>query len=231
MDPRSLSQRITAVAALDDPARRAVFDFVAASVNPVTREDAASALHLPRSTAAFHLERLATVGLLEAEFRRLGASGRPSKLYRRASTELAVSVPNSSYGLAGTIMATAIDEVRSTGGPIDEALQRAASDLGETFGGAAGAIEPVLTDTGYEPTPDGEGGWDFSNCPFHQLARDHTTTVCGVNGAFLAGALDGASDTEHRVDPPHPEARCCARISARETARDDTRDSAQQTRK
>lgn len=217
MDARSLSERITAVAALDDPARRAVFDFVAASMHPVTREDAASALHLPRSTAAFHLERLATVGLLEAEYRRLGASGRPSKLYRRASTELAVSVPDSAYGLAGTIMAAAIDDVRSRGGDIDDALERAATQLGETLGGESGAIEPVLLNTGYEPVPDGEGGWDFGNCPFHRLARDHTATICGINGAFLAGALAGSADEEHGVEPPRPGTRCCARICAQQT--------------
>ncbi|WP_167138458.1 helix-turn-helix domain-containing protein [Diaminobutyricimonas sp. TR449] len=217
MDPRTLSQRITAVAALDDPVRRAVFDLVAATGHPIPRDEVATALNVPRSTAAFHLERLVTVGLLEVEFRRLGSSGRPSKLYRRASTELAVSVPSSSYGLAGTIMAAAIDEVRGSGGPIDDALHRAATRLGETLGREAGAIEPVLENTGYEPIPDDEGGWDFGNCPFHQLARDHTATVCGINGAFLAGALDGAPDDEHTVDPPRPEARCCARVSAQQT--------------
>jgi predicted ArsR family transcriptional regulator len=169
---------------------------------------------VPRSTAAFHLERLVAVGLLEVEFRRLGSSGRPSKLYRRASTEVAVSVPDSSYGLAGTIMATAIDQVRGSGEPIDDALHRAATHLGETLGAEAGSIEPVLENTGYEPIPDDEGGWDFGNCPFHRLAREHTTTTCGINGAFLAGALNGASDAEHTVEPPRPEGRCCARISA-----------------
>ena len=73
----SRTEQIAAVAAIGDPQRRALFEFVSRSVNPVSREDAARALGVPRSTAAFHLDRLVDEGVLETEFRRLSGKTGP----------------------------------------------------------------------------------------------------------------------------------------------------------
>src|SRR3954466_5859120 len=104
--PRSLSDRVSAVGALDDPARRALLELVTARGEPVSRDEAAQALGLSRRATAFHLDRLAEAGLLTVEFRRLTGrtgpgAGRPAKLYRRADIEVAVSVPERHYDLAG----------------------------------------------------------------------------------------------------------------------------------
>lgn len=216
-----LTQRVAAITALDDPVRRAVYEFVSAADGPLSRDDVTTALKLPRSTAAYHLDRLAENGLVAVQFKRLGdksgpGAGRPSKLYVRAHTELSVSVPDRRYELAGEIMATAIEESTRTGGPIEETLHRVARETGAAMGEASGTLERVLTDTGYEPRADDNGGYDFDNCPFHQLARSHTETICSLNGQFLDGALAGAQDFEHCVEPPKPGARCCARIAVRE---------------
>ena len=66
--------------------------------DPLSRDEAASALGISRELAAFHLDRLLRAGLLEAEYRRLGGrtgpgAGRPAKLYRRSSREIAISLP------------------------------------------------------------------------------------------------------------------------------------------
>ena len=60
------------------------------------------------------LDRLVDEGLLEVGFRRLSGrtgpgAGRPSKLYRRSSRQLSVSLPERRYDLAGSLLATAID--------------------------------------------------------------------------------------------------------------------------
>ena len=61
---------------------------------------------MARHQAKFHLDRLEAEGLLETEFARLGGrsgpgAGRTSKLYRRAAREIAVSLPDREYELAG----------------------------------------------------------------------------------------------------------------------------------
>ncbi|HEX7474226.1 MAG TPA: helix-turn-helix domain-containing protein, partial [Candidatus Limnocylindrales bacterium] len=80
---------VRAIAALDEPTRRRLYEYVAGRDEPVGRDEAAEALGIGRPLVAFHLERLLRAGLLTAEYRRLRGrsgpgAGRPAKLYRRA---------------------------------------------------------------------------------------------------------------------------------------------------
>ncbi len=126
-----LGTQATGVAALADPTRRALYEYVVSRPEPVGREEAASAVGLAQHTANFHLDRLVEAGLLEAEFRRLTGrtgpgAGRPSKLYRRADREWAVSLPERSYDLVGAILASGIERARSGPAPLEEAIDEAA---------------------------------------------------------------------------------------------------------
>jgi len=127
MAMRSRSERIASVAVLDDPTRRAMFDFVAASGSAVTRDVAAEALHLSRRVAALHLDKLADHGLLTVEYRRLNnrtgpGAGRPAKLYRCSSGEVAVSVPERHYDLIGELFVAAVAQTMDTGADIAATL-------------------------------------------------------------------------------------------------------------
>ena len=88
--------RAEAVAVLADPQRRELYRL--ATEREISRDEAAAALGIPRSTAAAHLERLAGAGLLAVtHVRRSGrtgpGAGRPAKLYRAASADVAASIP------------------------------------------------------------------------------------------------------------------------------------------
>ena len=140
MLPRSRSKRIATVAALDDSVRRAVFDFVTRSPTAVSRDAAAEALGLSRRAAALHLDRLAEVGLLVVEFRRLHersgpGAGRPSKLYRRGADEVEVSVPTRQYELIGQLFVGAVAESLETGADLADLLSRRAYEAGAALGG------------------------------------------------------------------------------------------------
>ena len=54
----SWESQISAVAALDEPTRRRLYDYVVGQPDLVSRDQAAAALAVPHSTAAFHLNRL-----------------------------------------------------------------------------------------------------------------------------------------------------------------------------
>ena len=147
-DGAPLEDRVAAVSALSDPARRALYDLVARSAEPVSRDAAAEAVGLGRSTAAFHLDRLAAEGLLEVEYRRLTGrtgpgSGRPAKLYRRANAELNVSVPGRHYELAGDLLASAIEASIETGTPVRAALRVVAGAAGRDVGASVRARCPL----------------------------------------------------------------------------------------
>lgn len=223
------NRRIAAVASLGDENRRALFDFVAAAGEAVSRDDAAAALGLPRSTASFQLDRQVQEGLLVVEFRKLGGkegpgSGRPAKLYRAAVQEVAASVPDRNYDLAAELMVSAIEDAAG-GISAREALVRAAYLRGQAAARAAaggGTFAEFLAAEGYRPESDGKGGLVLLNCPFHRIAEGHADVVCAMNGAFLGGAAAGcgidpgciqALDIEDlRAQGEARPAQCCARI-------------------
>jgi predicted ArsR family transcriptional regulator len=216
MQQQPLADRVAAVSALDEPIRRALFAHVSRSDSPVSRDEAAEALGLARSTAAFHLDRLAEEGLLTVQFKRLTGrtgpgSGRPAKLYRRAAEEIAVSVPERHYDLVAQLLLTAIEESTRTGEPAGEALLRIAGETGRTLGSGTGTLQQLLEDHGYEPRPDGEGGLVLRNCPFHRLAQQHTQVVCHVNLELLRGASEGGNDPGYTMVLDPGIGRCCVR--------------------
>src|SRR5688500_12278704 len=136
--------RVSAVAALAEPTRRRLYDHVVGQPQPVTRDEAAAALELPRATAAFHLDRLVEEGLLDIGYeRRTGrtgpGAGRPAKLYRRAECSVSVSLPERRYDLAGRLLADAMADADRSGEQPRAALERRARQRGRELGAAAAA--------------------------------------------------------------------------------------------
>ena len=75
-----------ASAALAEPVRRDLYLYVVGQPEPVSRDQAAAGVGVPRHTAKFHLDRLVEEGLLDTEFRRL--SGRRRARRRAAGQAL-----------------------------------------------------------------------------------------------------------------------------------------------
>lgn len=215
-----LDARLDRVAALGEPVRRALYRFVAAQSEPVTREQAAAAVGVAQHTAKFHLDRLVDGRLLEAGYRRPPGrggpgAGRPAKVYRRSRTDLDVSLPERRYDLAGRLLVKAVAQAEQTGSPVSEALREVATQTGRSAGTQApsGLFDALAAD-GYEPRQDGDG-ITLTNCPFHALAREATELVCGMNRAYLEGMLRGIGEAglAARVDPA--PGRCCVRLERR----------------
>jgi predicted ArsR family transcriptional regulator len=228
--PDDFDSQVAGVAALGDPVRRALYRYVVAQPGPVNREQAAAGVGVPRHVAKFHLDKLEADGLLEVEFSRPPGrggpgAGRPAKLYRRSSRELAVSLPERRYDLAGRVMAQAITVAERDGLPIADTLHRAARDAGRSLGQDARrqagprptqaalleSTRDVLGRCGFEPRTDA-GGLILANCPFHALAQDYTDLVCGMNLDLMDGLLGdlGRSNLEARLDPA--PGRCCVTL-------------------
>ncbi len=213
---------VSGIAALAEPVRRDLFDFVARSRTAVSREQAAEGLGIPTHTAKFHLDRLVDEGLLEVEFRRLTGrtgpgSGRPAKLYRRTDRELAVTLPERHYDLLSRILAKAVAEATATGEAVGTIVSRVARDEGTAWGAALDEslgseeldrLATALAAGGYEPWIE-EQTMFLRNCPFHRVAQEQTELVCGLNLEFVSGVATGAgcAGVTTRLDPG--DERCC----------------------
>lgn len=222
-----LAGRVAAVAALDEPTRRQLYEHVVRQPAPVGRDEVAAALRIPRATVAFHLDKLVDEQLLDVTYeRRTGRSGpgagRPAKLYRRSQRHVAVSLPERHYDLAGGLLAAAIEESDRSGQPPRTILERHAYHKGEELGGntkttrgdAAGpdVVLLVLEQHGFEPRVEGTDVV-LGNCPFHVLAQTHTELVCGMNLNLLTGLLHGLRHTDMQAHLDPAPGRCCVRLA------------------
>lgn len=222
--------RLAALAALNEPARHRIYRYVATEGTAVSRDAVAKALGVPRSVAAFHLEKLAELGLLEFEYRRpLGRSGpgagRPAKLYRRAAGEIALSVPERHYDLAAKLLARAVEDAADGSVPVADALRAAARNHGRSIGarlhGSVGRsrrqlieqLAELLTEQGYEPRVE-DTAITLRNCPFHSLTDEHRELVCGMNLELIKGVAEAGSlpDDAAHLDPG--PGRCCVTLRA-----------------
>lgn len=195
------------LASLAEPMRRALYDFVVASAEPVSRDEAAGAVGVSRQVAAYHLDRLADDGLLDVDFRRRTGktgpgAGRPSKLYRRSGQEYEVSVPPRRYELAARILLDATREGESV------ALAEVARRTGREIGAAG--LETALAVTGYEPVIE-NGETRFRNCPFHVLRDRDRETTCGMNVALVEGMIESSGADVVAVFAPE-DGYCCVRL-------------------
>ncbi len=227
-----VSADVSAVASLDEPTRRLIYDYVGTRSTPVSRDDVAAALGVPRRTSAFHLDRLAEQGLLAVSFaRRTGRSGpgagRPAKLYQRSAREVAVSLPPRHYDLVGRLLAGAMAQAQETGEPPRDVLDRRARAFGQAMArersgeqsghGDPGVLMSLLAEHGFEPRSAG-GDIVLHNCPFHALAHEHAELVCGMNLHLLEGVVEGLRPTgfHARLDPG--PSRCCVRLEQADTS-------------
>ena len=222
MDEEHAAQ-VSAVAALAEPTRRRLYEYVVRQASAVGRDDVAEALDVPRATAAFHLDRLVGDGLLDVHFERRSGrtgpgAGRPAKLYRRANSSVTVSLPERRYDLAGELLATALAEAERTGERPAAVLEREAfargRELAATVSGEGGreAVLSVLEQYGFEPRVEDDDGISLGNCPFHALAQTETELVCGMNLHLLDGVLDAVPDAPLAAELRPEPGRCCVRL-------------------
>ena len=206
---------IADVSTLADPVRRRLYDYVAAQGRPVRRDDAATAVGISRTLAAYHLDRLAQSGLLSAGYARPPGrggpgAGRPAKQYERVQHEVSVSVPPRNYALLARLLADAV--AADDSGQVRAALIAAAEGEGRTAAGEGPDLLSPLVEDGYEPCV-GEGDRiELRNCPFHALAQRQTELVCSLNHALVRGLLAGRGEDPGRAELAPSAGRCCVII-------------------
>lgn len=219
----SHESQLKAIATLEDGVRRRLFEYVREASSAVGREEAAEATGISRSLAAYHLDKLAELGLLSFTYERPAGrggpgAGRPAKMYRPGEGEVAVTVPARDYELPAHLLALAVEGQmgREGLGQVAESAGREAGEqalLSRHPAGRREAVLDLLRARGYEPLVDEDGVIRLRNCPFHRLAHVHRELICGMNHAFLRGFLEGvgAEGLDPRLEPD--ASRCCVAIN------------------
>jgi len=218
---------LAVVAALRDPTRRRLYGYVEREPVAVSRDDAATELGISRALAAFHLEKLVSVGLLRPEYRRLSGrtgrgAGRTSKLYRRSATHFEVSLPQRQFEVLARLLAESIADGESSTAESGAAFEygrllgrHARQEAGKPRGVARQleCVEHVAGSLGFDPYRGESDDVRLRNCPFDPLSRVYTPVVCGVTEAMLKGVVEGVGAKQLAVSREMHADRCCGIVS------------------
>jgi predicted ArsR family transcriptional regulator len=227
METPPVPPELEAMAALREPNRRRLYQYVERQPHAVSRDEAAAAVGISRALAAFHLDKLVGLNLLKAEYRRLSGrsgpgAGRTSKLYRRARHHFALSLPHRNHQLLARLLA----ESSEPGARISSE-----AEPGRHYGRSLGTrarkrirghpeparllecVEAVLESLGFEPYRATPSEVRLRNCPFDPLSRLYTPLVCGVGQAVISGIVEGVGADRLRVGRDEQPDRCCGLIT------------------
>lgn len=227
------SDRLHAVASLDDEVRARIYAFIRDQGRPVSREDVAEHVRISRKLAAFHLDKLLDRGILKAHYARPSGragpgAGRPAKMYEPSGAELEISIPPRHYDLMGELLVEAI-ETESRTMPARKAALRASRERGRMIGRAARrehgarwssrrggvpAASETLAGCGFEPAEVRDGEIVLRNCPFRSLAQAAPDLVCVMNRAFIEGVLQGMGTPRVRARLTRRPGVCCVTLHA-----------------
>lgn len=216
---------VTGLSSLDDPVRRRLYEYVIGCDGPAARDDAAAAVGISRTLAAYHLDKLADADLLETSYARTPGrggpgAGRPAKRYRPSARGLHVSVPPREYRLLAQLLATAADRSGELGGLLAEEARATGNRTGATF---HGDVVAALRCCGYRPHVARDEGRDegcdenieLRNCPFHGVVERHRELICGLNLQLVRGVLEGNGHEGGRAVLDPAAGRCCVRVTGR----------------
>lgn len=188
---------------------------------PLTVAEVAEALDVHVNTARFHLDGLVEDGLAERTSESRDTRGRPRILY---TSEGVVPGPRS-YELLSEMLVglvSSLGEADSTTLELGKAwgrhlVERPAPSERVDATEALARLDAMLAALGFSPEVSAtRKGIDvrLHNCPFREVAQEHTDVVCALHLGLMHGALDelDAPLTTTSLKPFVTPGTCLARI-------------------
>ena len=216
LSPDEFSAAVTSVtSAFGDPTRREIYLFVRSTEDGVRAADVADHFALHPNVARHHLEKLVAGGYLTVESTRddaaVRSAGRPSKRYRAALVDTALTFPPRRDDLLATLLARAIELLdpnqaeqlgESVGFEYGQALAErmepnGTSDAGHAHRSVRAALATVadaLTAHGFAAHTEQRGlqmAIVSEHCPFGEAAHLYPEVVCAVDRGMIRGMLAG----------------------------------------
>jgi predicted ArsR family transcriptional regulator len=168
-----------------DPRRAQIVSVLESESEGLDASELGRRVGLHPNTVRWHLDVLASAGIVTSAAESLGNPGRPRRLYRL------VPARDDYRSLASVLVATLS---RDDAAPA--ACERAGRAWGAGLAGArprqqGGALETVagiLAEHGFEPQA-GEQAITMHRCPYRELAQVSPDVVCAVHRGLIDGAL------------------------------------------
>ncbi|MBP3040701.1 helix-turn-helix domain-containing protein [Bacillaceae bacterium Marseille-Q3522] len=198
---------------LSDPTRYYIYQYITNQHQDVTVQEIADHFNIHPNVARLHLSKLEDVNMLISETKKTGKGGRPSRLYRLSDEVIQLHFPFRDYHLLAQI---AIETMMSLGEEGKKALYNTGRKLGSelmekalsknpangrqlTYEEKIHLIKEAAITAGFHPEFEIKQGekkvyFQIFNCPFKEIARTHTETVCSMHYQFLKGMFAALFD-------------------------------------
>ncbi|UII54839.1 helix-turn-helix domain-containing protein [Cytobacillus spongiae] len=222
-----MEQTLKITNVLSDPTRYYIYQYISNRHQEVTVQEIADQFNIHPNVARLHLSKLEDVNMLVSETKKTGKGGRPSRLYRLSDDVIQLSFPFRDYQLLSKI---AIESMLAFGEEGKKALYTTGKKFGSeiitqevkrlpdsanemTFEQKLNIMKNAATIAGFYP--EFEINEDHSkiyfqifNCPFKELAKDHTESVCNMHFQFLKGMFDSLFDSAELIEKENMISGC-----------------------
>lgn len=201
-----MEQTLKITSVLSDPTRYYIYQYITKRHKDVTVQEIADNFDIHPNVARLHLSKLEDVNMLISETKKTGKGGRPSRLYRLSDEVIQLHFPFRDYQLLSKI---AMKTMMSLGEAGKKALYMTGKRFGEelieqegirhpqvaaemTFEHKLNSIKNAATLAGFYPEFETNSEktkiyFQIFNCPFKEVAMEHTETVCNMHYEFLSG--------------------------------------------
>ncbi|MDF2903841.1 MAG: ArsR family transcriptional regulator [Bacillus sp. (in: firmicutes)] len=214
-----MEQTLKITNVLSDPTRYYIYQYITKRHQEVTVQEIADGFNIHPNVARLHLSKLEDVNMLVSETKKTGKGGRPSRLYRLSDDVIQLNFPYRDYQLLSNI---AIQTMLSLGDEGRKALyitgKRFGIELVEqemasqhqngvdlSFDQKLNIMRSAATMAGFYPDFEANEDqtkiyFEIFNCPFKEVAVDHTESVCGMHFEFLKGMFESLFNSVELIE-------------------------------
>ncbi|WML47530.1 helix-turn-helix domain-containing protein [Neobacillus sp. PS3-34] len=214
-----MEQTLKITNVLSDPTRYYIYQYITKRHQEVTVQEVADNFNIHPNVARLHLSKLEDVNMLVSETKKTGKGGRPSRLYRLSDDVIQLHFPYRDYMLLSKV---AIQTMISLGEEGKKALYITGKKFGAEiidqeiskkmqpgneleFDQKLNILKSAATLAGFYPEFEANGDktkiyFKIYNCPFREVAQEHTETVCKMHHEFLKGMFEALFDSVQLIE-------------------------------
>ncbi|CAM3994691.1 helix-turn-helix transcriptional regulator [Mesobacillus thioparans] len=204
-----MEQTLKITSVLSDPTRYYIYQYITKRHKDVTVQEIADNFEIHPNVARLHLSKLEDVNMLISETKKTGKGGRPSRLYRLSDEVIQLHFPFRDYQLLSKIAMTTMMSLGEAGKKalyltgkrfgaelMDQEMSRHPQMSEEmTFEHKLNSIKNAASLAGFYPEFETNSEktkiyFQIFNCPFKEVAMEHTETVCNMHYEFLRGMFE-----------------------------------------